>query len=68
MPGPRHRFGVRGYRPSMRKPVLAMFVVAAVAIGLLVLLLIGVFRVDEDGGSGDDAGARTPQLTPTASY
>jgi hypothetical protein len=46
----------------MRKPVLAMFVVAAVAVGLLVLLLIGAFRGDEDGRSRDDAGARTPQV------
>lgn len=49
----------------MRKPVLAMFVVAAVAVGLLVLLLIGVFRVDEDGGSQDDAGPRTEQRSLT---
>jgi hypothetical protein len=40
----------------MKKPVLAMFVVAAVVIGLLVVLLVGVFRVDEDGRSRDGAG------------
>ena len=60
---------MRGYRAGMRKPVLAMFVVAAVGVGLLVLLLIGVFRVDEDGGSQDDAGARVMQIsTPPANY
>lgn len=50
----------------MRKPVLAMFVVAAVAVGLLVVLLIGIFRVDEDGGSQGDAGERVPISAPTA--
>ena len=37
----------------MKKPLLAAFVIAAVAIGLLIVLLIGVFRVDEDGREGD---------------
>ena len=52
----------------MRKPVLAMFVVAAVAVGLLVLLLIGIFRVDEDGGSQGDASARVQVSAPTAAF
>jgi len=42
----------------MKKPLLAAFVIAAMVIGLLIVLLIGVFRVDEDGGGGD--GARQP--------
>jgi hypothetical protein len=33
----------------MRKPLLAMFVVAAVAIGLLILLAVGLMNVEEDG-------------------
>jgi hypothetical protein len=40
----------------MKKSVLAMFVIGAIAIGLLVLLLIGALSVDEDGrrtGSGE---------------
>ena len=40
----------------MKKPLLAMFVVAAIAIGLLIVLAIGLMNVDEDGreqgGSG----------------
>jgi hypothetical protein len=39
----------------MKKPLIAALVVAAVAIGLLIVLLIGVFRVDEDGGGSDGA-------------
>ena len=39
----------------MRKPLLAAFVIAAMAIGLLIVLLIGVFRVDEDGRESDGA-------------
>jgi hypothetical protein len=34
-----------------KKFVLALFVVGAIAVGLLVVLAIGLFRVDEDGGS-----------------
>jgi hypothetical protein len=44
----------------MKKPLLAAFVVAAMAIGLLIILLIGVFRVDEDGRETD--GARPPAV------
>ena len=40
----------------MSKFVLVLFVVAAIAVGLLVILLIGIFRVDEDGRSQDGAG------------
>jgi hypothetical protein len=40
----------------MSKFVLALFVVAAIAVGLLVILVIGIFRVDEDGGGQDGAG------------
>jgi hypothetical protein len=42
----------------MKKPLIATFVIAVMAIGLLIVLLIGVFRVDEDGGGSD--GARRP--------
>ena len=34
--------------------MLALFVVGAVALGLLTVLVIGLFRVDEDGRSRDD--------------
>ena len=44
-----------GYPSFMKKPLIAAFVIAAVAIGLLIVLLIGVFRVDEDGGGSDGA-------------
>jgi hypothetical protein len=40
----------------MKKPVLAMFVIAAIAIGLLVVLVIGIMNVDEDGREQDGAG------------
>ena len=43
----------------MKKPMLAMFVVAAVAIGLLVVLVIGLMNVDEDGR---EQGGRQPSL------
>jgi hypothetical protein len=43
----------------VKKPVLAMFVIGAIAIGLLVLLLVGALSIDEDGGSQD--GARQPE-------
>jgi hypothetical protein len=39
-----------------KKPVLAMFVVAAIAIGLLVVLVIGLNRVNEDGRENDGHG------------
>jgi hypothetical protein len=48
----------------MKKPLLAAFVVAAMAIGLLIILLIGVFRVDEDGRETD--GARPPAVAAGA--
>ena len=41
-----------------KKFALALFVVLAIAVGLLAILLIGLFRVDEDGRSRD--GARSP--------
>ena len=44
----------------MKKPLIAVFVIAAVAIGLLIVLLIGVFRVDEDGGGSDGALETSP--------
>jgi hypothetical protein len=47
-----------------KKLVLAMFVIVAIGVGLLVILLIGLFRVDEDGRSRD--GARSPSQSPTA--
>jgi hypothetical protein len=40
----------------MKKPLLAMFVVGAIAIGLLIVLAIGLFRVDEDGREQNGAG------------
>jgi hypothetical protein len=43
----------------MKKPVLAMFVVAAIALGLLVVLLVGLNQVDEDGRENDGRGAHT---------
>lgn len=36
-----------------KKFVLALFVVMAIAVGFPVILLIGLFRVDEDGRSRD---------------
>ena len=52
----------------MKKPVLAMFVVAAIAIGLIVVLVIGLGRVDEDGRENDGAGlvGRAAAATPGA--
>jgi hypothetical protein len=47
----------------MKKPVLAMFVVAAIAIGLLAILLVGLLRVDEDGRSRDGAPPLGSELT-----
>jgi len=44
----------------MKKPLLAAFVIAAVAIGLLIVLLIGVFSVDEDGREGDGSRQEWP--------
>ena len=49
-----------GYLWAMKKPLIAALVIAAVAIGLLIVLLIGVFRVDEDGGGSDGALQRSP--------
>jgi hypothetical protein len=40
----------------MKKPVLAMFVVAAIAIGLLIMLVVGILNVDEDGREQGGAG------------
>jgi hypothetical protein len=37
------------------KFVLALFVVAAIAVGLVIMLTLGLFRVEEDGRSGDGA-------------
>ena len=49
-----------GYPSFMKKPLIAALVVAAVAIGLLIILLIGVFRADEDGGGSDGALETSP--------
>jgi hypothetical protein len=38
-----------------KKFVLALFVILAIAVGLVVILLIGLVRVDEDGRSRDGA-------------
>ena len=46
----------REYGMVMSKFVLALFVVAAIAVGLLVILVIGVFRVDEDGRGQNGVG------------
>jgi hypothetical protein len=35
----------------VKKPLLALFVLAAVVLGLLAVLLVGLLTVDEDGGS-----------------
>jgi hypothetical protein len=50
-----------------KKLVLALFVIGAIAVGLFAVLVIGLFRVDEDGRSRDDgAPLPTPLLrTPT---
>ncbi len=37
----------------MDRRLIVLLVVGAVAVGLLILLLIGVFRVNEDGGSSN---------------
>ena len=46
-----------------------LFVIAAIAVGLFAVLVIGLFRVDEDGRSRDD-GAPLPTIlhrtTPSA--
>jgi hypothetical protein len=42
-----------------KKLVLALFVIGAIAVGLFAVLVIGLFRVDEDGRSRDD-GAPLP--------
>jgi hypothetical protein len=47
-----------------KKFMLALFVVTAIAVGLLVILLIGLSRVDEDGRSRD--GARSPSPSHAA--
>jgi hypothetical protein len=39
-----------------RKVLLAMFVVGAIAFGLLVVLVVGLVNVEEDGRSRDGAG------------
>jgi hypothetical protein len=52
----------------MKKPVLAMFVVAAIAIGLLIMLLVGVLTVNEDGRTRDDAGRPAATDAATAGY
>ena len=41
----------------MKKPLLAMFVIGAIAIGLLIVLAIGIFTVDEDGREQNPNGA-----------
>ena len=41
----------------MKKPLLAMFVIGAIAIGLLIILAIGIFTVDEDGREPNPNGA-----------
>lgn len=35
----------------VKKPLLTMFVIAAMVLGLLAVLLVGILTVDEDGGS-----------------
>jgi len=46
-----------------KKFVLALFVVLAIVIGLVVILLIGLFRVEEDGRSRDGARPLTMGLS-----
>ena len=43
----------------MKKPLLAMFVIGAIAIGLLIVLAIGIFNVDEDGRERPNGAGRT---------
>ena len=49
----------------MKKPLMAMFVVGAIAIGLLIVLAIGIFTVDEDGREQNGAGPRDASTSPT---
>lgn len=42
----------------MKKPLIVMLLVGAIAIGLLAMLVVGLTRVDEDGREGN--GARVP--------
>ena len=49
-----------------KKLVLALFVVAAIAAGLVTILLIGVFRVEEDGRSRDGGSRPTDQTVRVA--
>jgi hypothetical protein len=47
----------------MKKPLLAMFVVAAIAIGLLIVLVVGLMNVDEDGREQGGTGLPAPMGT-----
>jgi hypothetical protein len=40
-----------GYSVLVKKSLLAMFVIAAMVMGLLAVLLVGLLTVKEDGGS-----------------
>ncbi len=41
----------------MKKPLVAMLVIGAIAIGLLIVLLVGVLGVEEDGREPNPNGA-----------
>ena len=45
-----------GYDAGMTKPLLAMFVLAVVVVGLLVVLLVGRSEVENDGVEKDSLG------------
>ena len=49
--GDQHALSTTGYSVCVKKPVVAMFVIAAMVIGLLAILIVGLLTVDEDGGS-----------------
>ena len=46
----------------MKKPLLAMFVIGTIAIGLLIVLAIGIFTVDEDGREQNPNGLGGPDV------
>jgi len=43
----------------MKKPLVIMLVIGAIAIGLLIMLLVGVLGVEEDGREPNPNGAAT---------
>ena len=50
-----------GYLSAMRKPLLALFVLGAMAAGLLLILLVGSNEVERDGVENDSIGWSSPR-------